>query len=199
MSRDATKRRARGGAAGRVTRRAEPERHLHGRMTHCVFCGPTKSSACERPSVPGEPEARGQARSLKLIACAQRATSTEGSSPQPPPGVSPLELRGTAEVPAGLALWCRCVILKNGEGGQVLQRPDRPVSSGYFFSNTLAKMAKSNTTTAKSRSSIRLTSFLGSGETTEGPVFPHRALGFPDVPAWKLSLLCPSSAAAGGG
>lgn len=48
-----------------------------------------------------------------------------------------------------------------GEGGQALFRPDRPVSLDYFFSRTLAKMAKTNTITEKaSKSSIRLTSLL---------------------------------------
>lgn len=51
---------------------------------------------------------------------------------------------------------CRlCDILRNGEGDQAASRPGRPSWSGYFFTSTLAKMAKTNTITEKpSKSSI---------------------------------------------
>ncbi len=61
----------------------------------------------------------------------------------------------------GWPRWLPVWYPKNGEGGQVSRGPDRPVSLGYFFSKTLAKMAKTNTITEKaSKSSICLTSFL---------------------------------------
>lgn len=81
-----------------------------------------------------------------------------------------------------------CAILKTEKAAKPRYRPDRLAGSGYFFSNTLAKMAKTNTTTAKSSSSIRLTSFLGSGETPEGPVFVARGPRLSGVPAWKMNL-----------
>ena len=53
------------------------------------------------------------------------------------------------------------VTLKTEKATRLLLQPDRPVDSGYFFSITLAKMAKANTITKKaSKSSIRPTSFL---------------------------------------